>query len=120
VKETVIVEKPKVTLRCYSGKGTIITVYFPDGDKAKVYYIDQKWIEPILDYCIEHGVKTYEIKWVYSRLVRDWVYYRNPVWKAEIEADKLLKLILSTPTWHRSVHATEIVEKLKEITGRRD
>jgi hypothetical protein len=113
--ETEAKEKPKVRLRCYSGARDIVTVYYPDDEKEKIYYIDQKWLEPIFDYCVKHGAKRIETRWGYSRILRARIPFETYVWEAEIDADKLLDLIMSNPTWHRSDHARNIVEKLKEL-----
>lgn len=111
-------EVPKLQLRCYKGANIIITIYFPDGEKERIYYIDQKWLEPIFDYCTTYGVEEYKLRWGYSSLLRAKVRFPTRVWRAEIDADKLLSLITSVPSWYRSDHAVNIVEKLKELLRR--
>jgi hypothetical protein len=117
--ETEAGEKPKVRLRCYRGRNDIVTIYYPDGEREKIYYIDQQWLEPIFDYCLKHGVKKSEFRWGYSSVLRMRLLYEDYVWTLEIDADKLLDLVMSTPTWYRSDHARNIVEKLKDMLGRR-
>jgi hypothetical protein len=103
---------PTVKVRYYEGANKIVTFYLP-GEKVKVLYIDQKWIEPLVEYVVKVGEYKKEKRWGYSSILHSKMLFTTEAWIASIDASELLKLITSSKSWTRSEHARKIVEALK-------
>ena len=108
---------PKVKVRYYEGAGKIVTFYLPSGEIVKVLYIDQKWLDPIIEKVVRTGEHKIEKRWGYSKLLGSRILFKDDVWIAEIDAPELLKLITSSKSWARSEHARRIVEELESLVG---
>ena len=104
---------PTVRVRYYDGAGRKVTFYLPNGEKVKVLYIDQKWVEPVVEYITKVGRHKNERRWGYSRVLRMRMLFTTDVWVAEVDASELIKLITSVKSWIRSEHARKIVEVLE-------
>ena len=104
---------PTVKVRYYEGAKKIVTFYLPNGEKVKVLFIDQKWLEPIIEYAIKTGMYKKEKRWGYSSILHSKMLFTTEAWIASIDASELLKLITSSKSWTRSEHARKIVEALK-------
>jgi hypothetical protein len=107
---------PKIKVRYYRGHNDIVTFYLPR-EKIKIYYIDQNWLEPVVEFLRRVGKHKIEKRWGYSRLLHGRVQYKDDVWVAEVDADELVKLVTTSKTWERSVKARKIVEYLEELVG---
>jgi len=103
---------PTVRVRYYEGAGKIVTFYL-NRKKIKVLYIDQKWLEPVVEFMKRIGRHRIEKRWGYSSVLHARVQYKDDVWVAEVDASELIKLITSVKSWKRSEKAWEIVEVLE-------
>jgi hypothetical protein len=108
---------PKIKVRYYRGHNDIVTFYLPNGEKVKIYYVDQKWLEPVVEFIKKVGRHRVEKRWGYSSVLHARVQYKDDVWVAEVDADELIKLITTSKSWERSEKARKIVEYLEELVG---
>ena len=113
-----LTQTTKVKIRYYEGANNILTLYFPSGEKVKVFYADQRWLEPLISFVKNNGKHKEEKRWGYSSVARMRMLYRPDVWIAEMDVNDLVKLVTSYKSWTRSYHAREIVDKLSQVINR--
>jgi hypothetical protein len=100
----------RIKVKYYLGANAILTFYIPTGNgvvKEKVYEEGQGWASNVVVYVKAHGRERFMKRYFRGK------YYNNLVYEVEIDAQKLVELIKSTPTWTRSKHARNLIELLE-------
>jgi hypothetical protein len=99
----------RIKVRYYLGANAILTFYIPTENgmvKEKVYEDGQSWASKVVEYA-KQGRERFVKRYFRGR------YYTNLVYEVEIDAEKLIELIKSAPTWTRSGHARNIIKLLE-------
>jgi hypothetical protein len=100
----------RIKVKYYIGANAILTFYIPTEKgvvKERVYEDGQRWASKVVEHVKTQGRERFVKRYFRGR------YYTNLVYDVEIDAEKLIELIKSTPTWTRSRHAHNLIKLLE-------